>query len=122
MLVSHGLVGLMVFYEVVLAKLFVLSFAVMGVAAALVAAGILLPPYVAWAGRVILWIAIGLMIAASAGFALLVASGLAIAFKLNVYFLTELAAERRGARKPLSEVATAAQRAARDGTSGTGSS
>src|SRR3954469_11863889 len=122
MLVSHGLVGLMVFYEVVLAKLFVLSFAVMGVAAALVAGGILLPPYVPWADRVMLWLAIGLMIAASAGFALLVASGLAFAFKLNVYFLTEVAAERRAARKPLSEAASAAPRAAHDGRSGTGSS
>jgi glycosyltransferase involved in cell wall biosynthesis len=122
MLVSHGLVGLMVFYEVVLAKLFVLSFAVMGAAAAMVAAGILLPPYLPSAERVLLWLAIALMIAASAGFGLLVASGLALAFKLNVYFLTEVAAERRGARKPLSGAATAAAGAARDGRSGTGSS
>lgn len=88
MLVSHGLVGLMVFYEVVVAKLFMLLALFCGSAAALVALGLAAPPDRPPSQRALAWAAIGLCCGAIAALSLLVSAALALAFKVTAYRLS----------------------------------
>jgi glycosyltransferase involved in cell wall biosynthesis len=82
MLVSHGLVGLMVFYEVVVAKLFMFLGLFSGTAVALVALGIALAGAGELPQRLLSWSAIGLAFGAVAALGLLVSAGLALIFKV----------------------------------------
>ncbi len=120
MLVSHGMVGLMVFYEVVVAKLFMLLFAFAASAGMLVLTGVLLPAQRAATHTRLLWVALGLEGAAMILFGLLVSAALALVFKVGVYSLIEAGGARRGEpiRPPAPE--SAGLRGARPGTTGTG--
>ena len=92
MLVSHGLVGLMVFYEVVVAKLFVMLFGIAGMTGFLTIAG--------WVSALgygaqmrLLWLALGVGGIGLVVFGLLLSAALAFAFKLGVYSLIDAACE-----------------------------
>lgn len=89
MLVSHGMVGLMVFYEVVVAKLFVLLFSLLAVALALVTAVIVLPATCEpWQHALQ-----GALVATAAGtaalLALLVSAALALIFKVGMFTVVQ---------------------------------
>lgn len=87
MLVSHGMVGLMVFYEVVVAKLFMLAFALGVVEAALGATWLLLPPEYPRVRTGTLACAAGTALAVVALLALLLSAAFALFFKLTAYNL-----------------------------------
>ncbi|HET9555027.1 MAG TPA: glycosyltransferase [Anaeromyxobacteraceae bacterium] len=111
MLVSHGLVGLMVFYEVVVAKLFMLLFLSGGIAAAVVVAGAVAPA----ARQQLLWLGLGIGGGALLLLGLLVASALAFVFKLSIYALISSADERRAGSRPPPGAAVSAPRGAPPG-------
>jgi hypothetical protein len=95
MLVSHGMVGLMVFYEIVIAKLFLLLFVCGGLALAIVGAAMVVPASDLAAEHVLVWTAIGSGIAAVAQFSLLLSAALALVFKLLVFTLGRASGEQR---------------------------
>lgn len=120
MLVSHGLVGLMVFYEVVVAKLFMFLGLFSGSAVALVALGLLLPDGRAPSQRVLIWCAIGLACGAVAALSLLVSAALALTFKVLVFRLSVADAWPGAAATPRPAGHTGARGDAPGGTAGTG--
>lgn len=91
MLVSHGLVGLMVFFEVVIAKIFMLLFGFGAFSAVVVGLAIALPP--AWLSvqRTLLWAAIAGGIGAVGMFGLLLSAALALLLKLTAFTLAQRA-------------------------------
>jgi len=93
-LVSHGLVGLMAFYETVIAKLFLVVLVFGGGAAAVVAAAISIPAEWLALQRTLLWSAVAAAVAAAGLFALLMAAGFALVFKVTVFNLTQIASDR----------------------------
>lgn len=99
-LVSHGLVGLMAFYETVIAKLFVILVVFGAWATAVTAVAVAMPADRAGLQRVLLWSAV----AAGAGgvglFALLLAAGLALIFKVTVFSQIQVAIERSTVKVP----------------------
>ena len=99
MVASHGLVGLMVFYETVIAKLLwlLMSFGVF----ALVVVGVALAiPNALGVQRTLLWVS-GAIAGIGAGFfSLLTASALAFIFKMAVFALSRVAVEGREAPTP----------------------
>jgi hypothetical protein len=113
MLMSHGMVGLMVFFEIVVAKLFVLLSAFSVFAIAIVGLAIILPATNVAAQRTLIWSAIAATVGAVGFMSLLVSSAVALVFKLAVFTLTESYGERRGARIPRPEVASSARDVAR---------
>ena len=118
MLVSHGLVGIMLFYEVVVAKIFMLLFLFGTSAACVVALALAVPP-----DKVVVYRALG-AVATGAGagvlalLALLLSAALALLFKLAIFVLVENTVEQPRAPKPRAEgaslVSDAAPRERRD--------
>jgi hypothetical protein len=104
MLVSHGMVGLMVFYEVVVAKLFMLAFALGVVDTGLAAAWLFVPPEYPHVRTGVLASAAGPAIAAVALIALLLSAAFALGFKLAAFNLAAgswtAGGERPGAPTP----------------------
>jgi glycosyltransferase involved in cell wall biosynthesis len=100
MLVSHGMVGLMVFYEIVIAKLFLLLFVSGGLALAIVGAAMVVPASDVSAQHTLVWTAIGAGIGAVAQFSLLLSAALALVFKLLIFTLGRTSDEPRGGRTP----------------------
>lgn len=99
MVASHGLVGLMIFYETVIAKLLwlLMSF---GLFALLVVGVALSIPDALGAQRTLLWIS-GAIAGMGVGFfSLLMASALAFIFKLAVFTLSRVAVEGREGQIP----------------------
>ncbi len=91
---SHGLVGLMVFYENVIAKLLVLlSF--FGVSAVAVIGGALAVRYNVGIQRTLLWVAVAAAGVAVGLFGLLLSAGMALLFKVTVFTLSRSADEAR---------------------------
>lgn len=121
MLVSHGLVGLMLFYEVVVAKLFMFLGLFSVSAVALVALGLALPEGEgALSQRVLAWCAIGLACGAVAALSLLVSAALAFTFKVMVFRLSVAEAwpPAAGTRRPAGD--DEGRGDAPGGTAGTG--
>jgi polyisoprenyl-phosphate glycosyltransferase len=100
MLVSHGMVGLMVFYEVVIAKLFLLLFAFGIFALSIVGLAVMLPATSVGAQRTLIWIAIASSINAVGFLSLLLSAALALVFKLAVFTLSQAHGERLAAQTP----------------------
>jgi hypothetical protein len=115
MLVSHGLVGLMLFYEVVVAKLFMTLALLAGGLAGVVVLGLLLPERLV-AQRTLAWCALALAVAGAGALGLLVAAALALAFKLAVYRTAVDASAPGGAATPPPAGGGAAPGAAPGGT------
>jgi glycosyltransferase involved in cell wall biosynthesis len=92
MIASHGLVGLMVFYEVVIAKLLVLLLVFGGVSLAIVATALTLPDSL-HIQRPLLWAALAAAGTGGALAALLLSAALAFIFKMTMYALSRFAAE-----------------------------
>ena len=97
-LVSHGLVGLMVFYEVVVVKLFLLLFVCGAVAAGILGLALVVPSGDATAQRVLVLSALAAGIAAIGFFALLFSAALAMMFKLTAFTLIHVYGDQREAR------------------------
>jgi glycosyltransferase involved in cell wall biosynthesis len=95
MLVSHGLVGLMLFYEVVVAKIFTLLFAFGAFAAAVVGLAIFLPADWVAAQRTLIWSAIAAGVTTVGLFGLLLSAALALIFKLAAFTLAAASAVNR---------------------------
>jgi len=93
MLVSHGLVGLMVFYEIVIAKLFMLLFGFGAFAMSITGLAVALPSWNVAAQRTLIWIAIAASIGAIGFSALLLAAALIVVFKLGIFTLSLTYAE-----------------------------
>jgi glycosyltransferase involved in cell wall biosynthesis len=91
MVASHGLVGLMVFYETVIAKL-LLHLMLFGVFALGVAGLALAIPPNLGAQRTLFWVSVAMAGAGAAFFSLLMAAALALLFKIVVFSLTRVAA------------------------------
>jgi glycosyltransferase involved in cell wall biosynthesis len=89
MLVSHGLVGLMLFFEVVVAKIFMLLFAFGGFAVVIVALAVVVPASWLAAQRTLIWCAIAAGIIAVGLFGLLLSAALALIFKLTTFTLVQ---------------------------------
>jgi polyisoprenyl-phosphate glycosyltransferase len=93
MVASHGLVGLMVFYETVIAKLLVLlaffglfSLGVVGLALAVPSLAV---------QRALLWVSVAIAGVGAGFFSLMMASALALIFKMAVFTLSRVGAEGR---------------------------
>ncbi len=84
-LVSHGMVGLMVFYETVIAKLFFLLFLFGFAATAIFGLALLLPDGDFAAQRALLWSVLAMGMGAAWLFALLLSAALALLFKMSVF-------------------------------------
>jgi glycosyltransferase involved in cell wall biosynthesis len=98
MLASHGLVGLMVFYETVIAKL-LLVVVQLGLFGLAVVAAALIPVLSLSAQRILLWLS---MVALGMGvgfFGLLMASALALIFKMGVCSLSRAVVEGQPAER-----------------------
>jgi glycosyltransferase involved in cell wall biosynthesis len=98
MLASHGLVGLMVFYETVIAKL-LLVVVQLGLFGLAVVAAALIPVLSLSAQRILLWLS---MVALGMGvgfFGLLMASALALIFKMGVFSLSRAVVEGQPAER-----------------------
>jgi len=93
MVASHGLVGLMVFYETVIAKLLVLLTGLGVFSLAVVAAALAVPVTSVAAQRVLLWVAGATATMGASFFSLLLAAALALIFKLSVFTLSQAAVE-----------------------------
>jgi len=115
MLVSHGLVGLMLFYEVVVAKLFMTLALLAGGLAGLVVLGLFLPDGLV-SQRTLVWCALALGAAGAGALGLLVAAALALAFKLAVYRTALDATAPGGAATPPPAAGGAAPGGAPGGT------
>lgn len=89
-LVSHGMVGLMVFYEVVVAKLFMLLFVMLAVGGGGTLGGLALPARYVEAHRVLSWVVVGAGLGMVGLLALLIASAVALIFKLGVFSLRQM--------------------------------
>jgi hypothetical protein len=130
MLVSHGLVGLMVFFEVVVAKIFMLLFLFGLFAAAVTTLALALPSDAGVVHRVLFTAALGTGVGTIGLFGLLLSAALALIFKLATFMLIEAVAlpgprlssrsgppatvsERPGAPTLQREAATSAPGAAR---------
>jgi len=87
MLVSHGLVGLMVFFEVVVAQIFMLLFLFGGFAVTVAALAIALPADWVSVQRTLIWSAIMTAVGAVGLFSLLLSAALALVFKLAAFTL-----------------------------------
>ncbi len=92
MIASHGLVGLMVFYEVVIAKLLVLLLVFSGVSMAILAAALTLPDSL-HLQRPLIWAALAAAGTGGALAALLLSAALAFIFKMTMYALSRFASE-----------------------------
>jgi hypothetical protein len=119
MLVSHGLVGLMVFYETVIAKLFLLLFAFGAFASAIVGLALVIPVSNAAAQRTLIWIAIASSVGAVGFMALLLSAAVVLLFKLTAYTLSEAYGERLEAVRHRTEGSSAGPDVARGERSGT---
>lgn len=91
MVASHGLVGLMVFYETVIAKLLVLLTGLGFFSLAVVATALAVPAESIGAQRVLLWLASATAAMGASFFSLLLAAALALIFKLSIYALSQVA-------------------------------
>lgn len=91
MLVSHGLVGLMLFYEVVVAKIFMLLFLFGGFAASVVGIAVVVPANQEAVQRTLIWSAIAAGIIVLGLFGLLLSAALALIFKLAAFTLVRTA-------------------------------
>lgn len=89
MLVSHGLVGLMLFFEVVVAKIFMLLFLFGGFGIGVVVLAVLFPADWLAAQRTLIWCAIAAGIVAVGLFGLLLSASLAFIFKLTAFTLAQ---------------------------------
>jgi hypothetical protein len=92
MLASHGLVGLMVFYEIVIAKLLVLLLVFGGASMAILAAAMTLPENL-HLQRPLVWAALAAAGTGGALAALLLSAALAFIFKMTMYALSRFAFE-----------------------------
>jgi polyisoprenyl-phosphate glycosyltransferase len=117
MLVSHGLVGLMVFYEVVVAKIFMLLFLFGAFAVSIVGLAIALPPEWLSVQRTLVWAAIGAAIGAIGMFGLLLSAALALMLKLAAFTLAQSAVAQPARSTP----PAAGARGPRDGAPAEGS-
>jgi glycosyltransferase involved in cell wall biosynthesis len=114
MLVSHGLVGLMVFFEVLVAKIFMLLFGFGVFSVAVVGLAIALPAGWLSIQRTLVWTAIAAGIGAVGMFGLLLSAALALVLKLAAFTLAQSAvAEPARPTRPL-EGGRALQASARD--------
>lgn len=117
MVASHGLVGLMVFYETVIAKLLVLlmafglfSLGVVGLALAVPSLAI---------QRALLWVSVAIAGVGAGFFSLMMAAALALIFKMAVFTLSRVGAEGRASPTLPKEPAGASPSDAQGGTSDT---
>jgi len=122
MLVSHGLVGLMLFYEVVVAKIFMLLFLFGGLFAFVVCLAVGLPADWVAAQRILIWVAIATGIVVVGLFGLLLSAALALMFKLATFALAETAAGRPAGSIPRRPNVAEAQSAAPSERFGRGAS
>jgi hypothetical protein len=113
MLMSHGLVGLMVFYETVIAKLFFFLFALGAFAVGTASLVIAIPASNAPAQRALIWTAVAAILGAAGFMALLLSAALALVFKLAAFTLSDSYAERLEARRHRAEGAPAERSVAR---------
>jgi glycosyltransferase involved in cell wall biosynthesis len=95
MLMSHGMVGLMVFYEVVIAKMFALLFVLGALSLIFFGGAIAVGNLLAAAQRGLLVAAIASGICAVGVFSLFLSAALALAFKLLVFTLGRASGEQR---------------------------
>ena len=121
MLVSHGMVGLMVFYEVVIAKLFLLLFDFAAFATSLVGVAALLPESSVVAQRTLNGIAIAASVGAAGFLSLLLSAALALVLKLAAFTLSQAYGERQAALRPRVANASSEPHDARDERGGTAS-
>jgi glycosyltransferase involved in cell wall biosynthesis len=92
MVASHGLVGLMIFYETVIAKLLLLLLAFGVFSLSVVGAALVIPDHLG-VQRSMLWVS-GAIAGVGVGFfSLLMASALAFIFKMAIFTLSRVAAE-----------------------------
>jgi hypothetical protein len=119
MLVSHGLVGLMVFYETVIAKLFLLLFAFGAFASAIVGLALFIPLSNVAAQRTLIWIAIASSVGAAGFMGLLLSAAVVLLFKLTAYTLSEAYGERLEVARRRTEGSSAGPDVARGERSGT---
>jgi len=112
MLVSHGLVGLMLFYEVVVAKIFMLLFLFGGFSAFVVALAVGLPMDWIAAQRILICVAIAAGIVVVGLFGLLLSAALALMFKLTTFALATTAAGQPAGATPRRPIVAEAQSAA----------
>jgi len=94
MLVSHGLVGLMLFFEVVVAKIFVLLFLFGLFTASIIVLAVAIPVEEVVAHNILLSTAVAAAAGAVGLFGLLLSAALALMFKLTSFMLAEFAADR----------------------------
>jgi glycosyltransferase involved in cell wall biosynthesis len=111
MVASHGLVGLMVFYEIVIAELLFLlmlmGFFSLGVTAAALTVGRDLALQ-----RILLWVSVATAGMGVGFFCLLLASALALIFKLTVFTLSRVAVDTRPERVRVTTAETGVPRVA----------
>jgi hypothetical protein len=101
MVASHGLVGLMVFYETVIAKLLLLLMAFTVFSLAVVGAALSIPESVG-VQRALLWASVAIAGMGAGFFSLLLAAALALMFKMVVFTLSRAGVEAPGVpRRPL---------------------
>ncbi len=118
MLMSHGMVGLMVFYEVVIAKLFALLFVLGALTFTLFGMAMAVSSSSFAAQRWLLGGAIAAGICAIGQFSLLLSSALALVFKLLVFTLGRMSGEQREERTRQAEAAPLERSGARAETLG----
>jgi hypothetical protein len=113
MLVTHGLVGLMLFYEVVVAKIFMLLFLFGGFGASIVGLAALLPADRGATQRALIWSAIVAGLTVVGLFSLLLSAALVLIFKLAAFTLVRTVVERPVEATPQSSTGAGAQSGAR---------
>jgi len=115
MLVSHGLVGLMLFFEVVVAKIFVLLFAFGLFTASIIVLAVAIPAEEVVAHNLLLSTAIAAAAGAIGLIGLLLSAALALMFKLMSFMLAEFAVDRQeGLTRQLEGAASARHDARRE--------
>jgi glycosyltransferase involved in cell wall biosynthesis len=97
MVASHGLVGLMVFYEIVIAELLFLLMLMGFFSLGVVGAALTVARDLA-IQRILLWVSVATAGMGVGFFSLLLASALALIFKLTVFTLSRVAVEARPGR------------------------
>ena len=93
MVASHGLVGLMVFYETVIAKLLLLL-AALGLLSLVVVGVAVVVPNDLVAQRTLLWVSLVIAGMGAGFFSLMLASALALIFKMVVFSLSQVGVEQ----------------------------